>query len=199
MSSSAADDYRDELIATANTISTPGKGILAADESTGTIGKRLASINVENTLENRVAYRELLFTTPSLGDYISGAITYEETLLGNASDGTPFVELLQKADVIPGIKTDKGVKIMAGTYDETTTQGIDDLEKRCQKYYDAGARFCKWYEAVFFQFFFFQFSILEDSFFVFSKVLLTPFVFVIEQEMRVEDRSGQRLPIAVGH
>jgi len=101
-------------------------------------------IGVENTEENRRFYRELLFTTPNLGQYISGAICYEETLYHKTSDGTPFVDVLRKQGIIPGIKVDKGTVIIAGTDGETATQGIDDLAKRCQKYYAAGARFAKW-------------------------------------------------------
>jgi len=137
-------EYKDELIATANAIVAPGKGILAADESTGTIGKRFAPIGVENTQPNRVRYRELLFKTPGIGDYISGAITYEETLYDTATCGTPMVELLKKAGIIPGIKVDKGVQPLFGTDGETVTQGMDDLGKRCAKYYAQGARFAKW-------------------------------------------------------
>jgi len=136
--------YKDELIATANAIAAPGKGILAADESTGTIGKRFAPINVENTQPNRVRYRELLFKTKGLGQYISGAITYEETLFDTATCGTPMVDLLKKEGIIPGIKVDKGVQPLFGTNGETVTQGIDDLGKRCAKYYAQGARFAKW-------------------------------------------------------
>jgi len=137
-------EYKDELIATAAAITAPGKGILAADESTGTIGKRFAPIGVENTQPNRVRYRELLFNTPGLGQYISGAITYEETLFDTATCGTPMVDLLKKAGIIPGIKVDKGVQPLFGTDGETVTQGIDDLGKRCAKYYAQGARFAKW-------------------------------------------------------
>lgn len=133
-----------ELIATANAIVASGKGILAADESEGTIGKRFASINVENNEENRRYYRELLFTTPNIGQYISGAIVYEETLYHKTEDGTSFPDLLKKQGVIVGIKVDKGVVPLAGTDGETVTQGLDDLAKRCQKYYAAGARFAKW-------------------------------------------------------
>jgi len=136
--------YKDELIATANAITAKGKGILAADESTGTIGKRFAPINVENTQPNRARYRELLFKTPGLGEHVSGAITFEETLFDTASCGTSMVDLLKKAGIIPGIKVDKGVQPLPGTDGETVTQGIDDLGKRCAKYYDAGARFAKW-------------------------------------------------------
>ncbi|KAG6407405.1 hypothetical protein SASPL_130396 [Salvia splendens] len=133
-----------ELIKNAKYIATPGKGILAADESTGTIGKRLSSINVENIESNRQALRELLFTAPSALSYLSGVILFEETLYQNTSDGKPFVELLQDNNVVPGIKVDKGTVDLAGTNGETTTQGLDSLAARCQQYYKAGARFAKW-------------------------------------------------------
>ncbi|OIW02924.1 hypothetical protein TanjilG_29700 [Lupinus angustifolius] len=144
--------YVDELVKNAKYIATPGKGILAADESTGTIGKRLSSINVDNIEANRQALRELLFTSPNALQYLSGVILFEETLYQNASDGNPFVQLLQKNDngihnilrLIPGIKVDKGVVELAGTNGETTTQGFDSLGARCQQYYKAGARFAKW-------------------------------------------------------
>uniref|UniRef100_A0A0E0ABQ7 Fructose-bisphosphate aldolase n=1 Tax=Oryza glumipatula TaxID=40148 RepID=A0A0E0ABQ7_9ORYZ len=134
----------DELIKTAKYIATPGKGILAADESTGTIGKRLASINVENVEPNRQALRELLFTTPGAFQYLSGVILFEETLYQNTAAGTPFVDVLKAGGVVPGIKVDKGTVDIAGTNGETTTQGLDSLGARCAKYYEAGARFAKW-------------------------------------------------------
>lgn len=136
--------YADELIKTAKYIATPGKGILAADESTGTIGKRLASINVENVEANRQVLRELLFTSPGAVTYLSGVILFEETLYQKTSDGKPFVDLLNENGVIPGIKVDKGVVELAGTNGETTTQGFDSLGARCKEYYKAGARFAKW-------------------------------------------------------
>ncbi|XP_027329330.1 fructose-bisphosphate aldolase, cytoplasmic isozyme 2 [Abrus precatorius] len=136
--------YHDELIANAAYIGTPGKGILAADESTGTIGKRLASINVENVESNRRALRELLFTTPGALKYLSGVILFEETLYQSTAAGKPFVELLKEGGVLPGIKVDKGTVELAGTNGETTTQGLDGLGQRCKKYYEAGARFAKW-------------------------------------------------------
>ncbi|KAF1890301.1 hypothetical protein Lal_00013555 [Lupinus albus] len=132
--------YADELVKNAKYIATPGKGILAADESTGTIGKRLDSINVENIESNRQALRELLFTSPNALNYLSGVILFEETLYQNTSNGIPFVQLLQQN----GIKVDKGVVELAGTNGETTTQGLDSLGARCQQYYKAGARFAKW-------------------------------------------------------
>ncbi|KAL5128945.1 Fructose-bisphosphate aldolase, cytoplasmic isozyme [Glycine soja] len=134
----------DELIANAAYIGTPGKGILAADESTGTIGKRLASISVENVESNRRALRELLFTAPGALKYLSGVILFEETLYQSTAAGKPFVEVLKEAGVLPGIKVDKGTVELAGTNGETTTQGLDGLGQRCAKYYEAGARFAKW-------------------------------------------------------
>ncbi|KAI3845030.1 hypothetical protein MKX03_019049 [Papaver bracteatum] len=136
--------YADELIKNAKYIATPGKGILAADESTGTIGKRLSSINVENIEANRQALRELLFTSPNALSYLSGVILFEETLYQKTSDGKPFVEVLQENNVIPGIKVDKGTVDISGTNGETTTQGFDSLGARCAQYYKAGARFAKW-------------------------------------------------------
>lgn len=136
--------YADELIKNAKYIATPGKGILAADESTGTIGKRLASINVENIESNRQALRELLFTAPNALPFLSGVILFEETLFQSTSDGKPFVEFLQENGAIPGIKVDKGTVELAGTNGETTTQGLDSLGARCAQYYKAGARFAKW-------------------------------------------------------
>jgi len=140
--------YREELIKNANYIGSPGKGILASDESTGTIGSRFQKINVENNETNRKAYRELLFLTPDLGKYCSGAILYEETLYQKADDGTPFVDILNKQGVLPGIKVDKGLSIIPGTKDEQVTEGLDGLAKRCADYYKAGARFSKWRAAL---------------------------------------------------
>eukprot|EP01089_Gocevia_fonbrunei_P008104 TRINITY_DN19767_c0_g1_i1.p1 TRINITY_DN19767_c0_g1~~TRINITY_DN19767_c0_g1_i1.p1 ORF type:complete len:371 (+),score=123.99 TRINITY_DN19767_c0_g1_i1:42-1115(+) len=139
-----ADKFREELIANANKIASSGKGILAADESTGTIGSRFEKIQVENTEENRRQYRQLLFTTEGLEKYISGVILYDETLYQKTDDGVDFVDVLQKKGIIPGIKVDKGVKILRGTNGETMTQGFDDLDVRCKKYYEKGARFAKW-------------------------------------------------------
>ncbi|KAL5972400.1 hypothetical protein ACLOJK_041654 [Asimina triloba] len=136
--------YAEELIKTARHIGTPGKGILAADESTGTIGKRLAGINVENIESNRQCLRELLFTSPNALSYLSGVILFEETLYQKTSDGKPFVDVLNENGVIPGIKVDKGTVDIAGTNAETTTQGFDSLGTRCAQYYKAGARFAKW-------------------------------------------------------
>ena len=104
---SVVNKYKDEMIATANKIATRGKGILAADESTGTIGKRFKGINVENNEENRRKYRELLFTSEGIENYISGVIMFEETLYHKAADGTQFVDILTKKGIVPGIKVDK--------------------------------------------------------------------------------------------
>jgi fructose-bisphosphate aldolase class I len=136
--------YKDELIATARAIARPGFGILAADESTGTIQKRFDSINVENTLENRRAYRELLFTSPEIEKNISGVIFYEETLGQSTKDGVNFVELLHEKNIIAGIKVDAGIVILGGTEDETATQGLDKLGDRCAAFYKKGCRFAKW-------------------------------------------------------
>lgn len=133
-----------ELCATAAAISTPGKGILAADESTGTIGKRFAPIGVENTEDNRRKYRQLLVNCPGLGEHISGCIMFEETLFQKDDSGVFFTDKLKKQGIIPGIKVDKGVQPLPGTDGETVTQGIADLGDRCKKYYDQGARFAKW-------------------------------------------------------
>lgn len=136
--------YKEELIATAKAIVRPGFGILAADESTGTIGKRFAPIGLENTEDNRRRYRELLFTTEGLEEHISGVIMFDETLRQSAANGTKFVDILKSKNIIAGIKVDKGVKPISGTHGETATQGIDDLDVRTAEYYQLGARFAKW-------------------------------------------------------
>lgn len=136
---------QDELRKIANAIVSPGKGILAADESVGTMGKRLADIGLENTDDHRRKYRQLLFTTcPTIGDYISGVILFHETLYQKADDGTPFPELLKQRGIIPGIKVDTGVVPLMGSNDECTTQGLDDLAKRCAQYKKDGCHFAKW-------------------------------------------------------
>ena len=132
------------LIQIAKAMVAPGKGILAADESTGTIEKRFTSINVENTEENRRAYRDLLFTTKGIGDTISGVILYDETLRQKSADGMSFVDLLNKNGVLPGIKVDAGAKPLAFCPGETVTEGLDNLPKRCAEYVKLGAKFAKW-------------------------------------------------------
>ena len=136
--------HHDELHATARALVAPGKGILAADESTGTIKKRLASIQVDSTEENRRAYRELLFTTKGVDEFISGVILFDETIRQRSSDGTPFPEVLANQGVIPGIKVDKGTVALAGFPDEKVTEGLDGLRGRLEEYRGLGARFTKW-------------------------------------------------------
>lgn len=133
-----------DLAAIAKAMVAPGRGILAADESTGTIEKRFNSINVENTEENRRAYRDMLFTTRGIGDWISGVILYDETLRQKSADGTSFVDLLNKNGVLPGIKVDTGAKPLAFCSGETVTEGLDNLPKRCAEYVKLGAKFAKW-------------------------------------------------------
>ena len=133
-----------ELAETARALVAEGKGILAADESTGTIKKRFDSIGVESTEENRRAYRELLFTTPGANAFISGVILYDETIRQQSAEGTPLAELLADQGVIPGIKVDTGAKPLAGAPGEKITEGLDGLRERCAEYYALGARFAKW-------------------------------------------------------
>ncbi len=122
----------------------PGKGILAADESSGTIKKRFDSINVESTEDNRRAYRDLLFTTEGAADHISGVILYDETIRQSSLDGTPFPKLLESQGVIPGIKVDLGAKDLANAPGEKITEGLDGLRERLNEYRELGARFTKW-------------------------------------------------------
>jgi fructose-bisphosphate aldolase class I len=122
----------------------PGKGILAADESTGTIKKRFDKIRLESTFESRRAYRELLFTAAGAEKYISGVILYDETLRQKAADGTPFPQLLAARGILPGIKVDAGAKPLAGFPGETVTEGLDGLRERLAEYRTLGARFAKW-------------------------------------------------------
>ena len=139
------NDQKTELRRIANAIAAPGKGILAADESTGTMGKRLTGINVENTEENRRLYRQLLFTSgKELAKHVSGVILFHETLYQKADDGTPFVKLLKDNGIIPGIKVDTGTVNLAGTDGEVTTQGLDGLKERCEQYKKDGCDFAKW-------------------------------------------------------
>lgn len=121
-----------------------GRGILAADESTGTIQKRFDSIKIENTEAHRQAYRDMLFTTAGFEQYTSGVILFEETLFQKALDGMPFPKLLESKGVLPGIKVDKGAKDLVGAPGELVTEGLDGLRERLAKYHEAGARFAKW-------------------------------------------------------
>jgi fructose-bisphosphate aldolase, class I len=122
----------------------PGKGILAADESDGTIKKRFDSIGVESTEESRRTYRDMLFTTEGAGEHISGVILYDETIRQEAADGTPFPKLLEQQGIIPGIKVDKGAKDLANAPGEKITEGLDGLRERLAEYRELGARFTKW-------------------------------------------------------
>jgi fructose-bisphosphate aldolase class I len=122
----------------------PNRGILAADESTGTIKKRLDSINVECSEDNRRAYRQLLFTTQGAGEFISGVILYDETLRQSSSDGKRFVDILKSQNIIAGIKVDTGAKPLVGFAGETVTEGLDGLRERLNEYAELGAEFAKW-------------------------------------------------------
>jgi fructose-bisphosphate aldolase class I len=134
-----------DLNAIAKKMMAPGKGLLAADESTGTIQKRFDAIGVENTEENRRDYREFLFRTDvAMKGHISGVILYDETIRQKAKDGTPLVKLIEANGAIPGIKVDKGAKPLAAAPDEVVTEGLDGLRERFQDYYKLGARFAKW-------------------------------------------------------
>jgi fructose-bisphosphate aldolase class I len=133
-----------ELARIAKAMVAKNKGILAADESSGTITKRFTSIKIESTEENRRTYRELLFTAPGAADNISGVILYDETIRQKTKDGTPFPEYLAKKGMIPGIKVDTGAKPLAQFKGETITEGLDGLRERLVEYYKLGARFAKW-------------------------------------------------------
>jgi fructose-bisphosphate aldolase class I len=132
------------LNATAKALVAPGKGILAADESSGTIKKRFDSISVDSTEENRRDYREMLFTAKDVSEYISGVILYDETIRQQAADGTPLVKVLEDQGILPGIKVDLGAKPLAGADGETVTEGLDGLRERLAEYRSLGARFAKW-------------------------------------------------------
>jgi fructose-bisphosphate aldolase class I len=129
---------------TAQALVAPGRGILAADESSGTIKKRFDSIGVESTEESRRAYRDLLFTTEGAEEYISGVILYDETIRQSSADGTPFPKLLESKGIVPGIKVDNGAKDLANAPGEKVTEGLDGLRERLAEYYELGARFTKW-------------------------------------------------------
>ncbi|MGY6568764.1 MAG: class I fructose-bisphosphate aldolase [Salinarimonas sp.] len=135
----------DQLTDIAEKMVAPGKGILAADESSGTIKKRFDAINVESTQDSRRDYRELLFRTEAaMKENISGVILYDETIRQKAADGTPLVKLIEAAGSIPGIKVDAGAKPLPACPGETVTEGLDGLRERLKDYYELGARFAKW-------------------------------------------------------
>ncbi len=136
--------YSAELYKIAKSLVAPGKGILAADESTSTMGKRLESVGAGNTETNRRDYRELLFRAPGIASHISGVILYDETIRQNGADGTPLVKVLTSAGLVPGIKVDTGAKDLAGAPGEKITEGLDNLRERLAEYHNLGARFAKW-------------------------------------------------------
>ncbi|MCD9008124.1 fructose-bisphosphate aldolase class I [Luteimonas sp. XNQY3] len=134
----------EQLAETAQAMVAKGKGIIAIDESTGTIGKRFEQVGIANNEENRRAYRELLLTTPKLSEHISGAILFDETLRQSTKAGVPFAKYLSQHGIIPGIKVDKGTHALAGFPGELVTEGLDGLRARLEEYYKLGARFAKW-------------------------------------------------------
>ncbi len=137
-------DKLEQLVETAQAMVAPGKGILAIDESTGTIKKRFDGVGVKSTEENRLDYRSMMLTTDGLGEHISGAILYDETIRQKMADGTPLVKVMEKAGILPGIKVDQGAKAMAGFDGEKITEGLDGLRERLAEYVELGAKFCKW-------------------------------------------------------
>ncbi|HEY7906511.1 MAG TPA: class I fructose-bisphosphate aldolase [Wenzhouxiangella sp.] len=137
-------DHFQQLADTAMALVAPGKGILAIDESSGTIKKRFDGVGIENTEENRLDYRSMMLTTEGLGDYISGAILFDETIRQVMPDGTPLVKVMEQAGIIPGIKVDAGAKDLAGFPGEKVTEGLDGLRERLAEYAKLGARFAKW-------------------------------------------------------
>jgi fructose-bisphosphate aldolase class I len=137
-------ELRPQLESTITALIAPGKGILAADESFPTIEKRFKSINIPSTEESRRAYREMLFTTRGLGEFISGTILFDETIRQKTKDGTPLTEVLARENIVPGIKVDKGTAALPNFPGEKMTQGLDDLRDRLKEYRELGARFTKW-------------------------------------------------------
>src|ERR1700694_4837371 len=133
-----------DLNKVAKAMTAPGKGILAADESTGTIKKRFDAIGTENTEDNRRDYREMLFRSAEGMRHISGVILYDETIWQKAKDGTPLVEIIKKSGALPGIKVDEGTKPLPNCPGELITTGLDKLADRLPKYYEQGARFAQW-------------------------------------------------------
>ncbi len=134
----------EELAETARAMVAPGKGIIAIDESSATCAKRFAGVGIENTEENRRAYRELLLTAPGANQYLSGAILFDETIRQSTRAGVPFAKYMTDNGMIPGIKVDKGTHALAGFQGEVVTEGLDGLRERLAEYYKLGARFCKW-------------------------------------------------------
>ncbi len=133
-----------DLEQTVKKLAIHGKGILAADESSATIGKRFEAVGVESTEQTRRTYRDMLITTPGINEFIAGVILFEETLNQNTLDGTPFPEKLQQLGIVPGIKVDKGLTILPNTTNEQITQGLDGLAERLAEHKQKGACFAKW-------------------------------------------------------
>ncbi|NCO18986.1 MAG: fructose-bisphosphate aldolase class I, partial [Gammaproteobacteria bacterium] len=137
-------EHLEQLVSIAQAMVAPGKGILAIDESMGTIKKRFDAVGIDNTEENRLAYRSMMLTAEGLGEHISGAILFDETLRQKMPDGTPLAKLMNAAGILPGIKVDTGAKDMAGFEGEKITEGLDGLRERLAEYVELGAKFCKW-------------------------------------------------------
>ena len=137
-------EHLEQLVSIAQAMVAPGKGILAIDESMGTIKKRFDAVGIDNTEENRLAYRSMMLTAEGLGEHISGAILFDETLRQKMPDGTPLAKLMNAAGILPGIKVDTGAKDMAGFEGEKITEGLDGLRERLAEYLELGAKFCKW-------------------------------------------------------
>ena len=136
--------HNENLRAVAATMVAPGKGVLAIDESSGTMNKRLAALGVDPTDDQRRAYRDLLLTTPGIGEYISGAILFDETIRQQSLAGESFVDLMKRNGILAGIKVDTGAKLLSGAPGETVTEGLDGLRERIADYVGLGARFAKW-------------------------------------------------------
>ncbi|HXH01103.1 MAG TPA: class I fructose-bisphosphate aldolase, partial [Xanthomonadaceae bacterium] len=134
----------EQLAETARAMVAPGRGIIAIDESNTTIKKRFDGVGVEDSEDNRRGYREMLLTTPKLGEYISGAILFDETLRQSTRAGVSFAKVMNDAGIIPGIKVDRGTQPLAGFPGEVVTEGLDGLRERLKEYYQLGARFAKW-------------------------------------------------------
>src|SRR5262249_25064161 len=133
-----------DLESVALTLVAEGKGILAADETTPTLTRRFDTLGIQSTEQSRRTYREMLFTSPGAAEFISGVITYDETIRQKSSGGTPLAEVLKVQSILPGIKVDTGAKPLAGSPDETVTEGLDGLRGRLSEYRAMGARFAKW-------------------------------------------------------
>ncbi len=137
-------DRYEQLVAIAQALVAPGKGLLAIDESSGTIKKRFDSVQVENTEANRLDYRSMMLSAPGLGEHISGAILFDETIRQKMADGSSLVQVMERAGILPGIKVDAGARPLAGFAGEKVTEGLDGLRERLAEYVELGAKFAKW-------------------------------------------------------